>query len=76
MVIARQDDFSAKARPRQLRRFGQFAVDLFGYPYDKDEIAKIAARIAAGYLLFTKDDRKILRPDREYICSEYVWECY
>ena len=60
----------------QLRKFGQFAADLFGYPYDKDEIAKIAARIAASYLPFSGEDRRALKPDREYICSEYVWECY
>ena len=59
-----------------LRRLGQFAADLFGYPYDKDEIAKIAARIAGSYVPFTQTERRALRRDREYICSEYVWECY
>ncbi len=55
---------------------GKFAVDLFGYPYDKDEIAKIAARIMTSHFPFTSRDRRALRRDREYICSEYVWECY
>ena len=76
IAIARHGDFTAKANPGRLRRFGQFAVDLFGYPYDKDEIARIAARIAASYLPFTAADKKSLKRDREYICSEYVWECY
>ena len=76
LVIARHDDFGARASPARLRKFGQFAVDLFGYPYDKDEIAKIAARIAGSHLPFSNADRKALRRDREYICSEYVWECY
>ena len=76
LVIARHDDFKTRASPGKLRKFGQFAVDLFGYPYDKDEIAKIAARIAGSYLPFSSADRKALRRDREYICSEYVWECY
>ena len=76
IVIARHDDFAARASPARLRKLGQFAVDLFGYPYDKDEIARIAARIAASYLPFTAADRKALKRDREYICSEYVWECY
>lgn len=62
--------------PAKLKQFGQFAVNLFGYPYDKDEIAKIAARIAASYLPFSDKDKKALKRDREYICSEYVWECY
>ena len=76
IVIARHDDFKTKASPNKLRKFGQFAVDLFGYPYDKDEVAKIAARIAASYLPFSSADMKALKRDREYICSEYVWECY
>ena len=76
IVIARHEDFSTLTNKKKLREFGQFAVDLFGYPYDKDEIVKIAARIGASHLPFTKKYRKTLKPDREYICSEYVWECY
>lgn len=75
-VIARHSNFSSVATAAKLRRFGQFAVDLFGYPYDKDEIAKIAARIASSFLPFSEKERKELEPDREYICSEYAWECY
>jgi len=37
-------------------------------PYDKDEIAKILARITLG---LGKKER-----DREYICSELVYECF
>ena len=75
-VIARHRDFANKATDAKLRRFGQFAVDLFGYPYDKDEIAKIALRITTSFLSFTSDEKKKLERDREYICSEYAWECY
>ena len=76
LVIAHHADFAEPGIQSRLGQFGQFAVDLFGYPYDKDEIAKIAARIAASYLPFSEDDKKSLERDREYICSEYVWECY
>lgn len=75
IVIARHQAFENVAANR-LQRLGQFAADLFGYPYDKDEIAKIAARILASRIPFTQKDRKALKRDREYICSEYVWECY
>ena len=75
VVIARHKAFG-NVSERELRQLGQFAADLFGYPYDKDEIAKIAARIAASYVPFRPKDRKVLKRDREYICSEYVWECY
>lgn len=75
LVIARHANFASVA-PAKLKRFGQFAVDLFGYPYDRDEIAKIAWRIGASSLPFSRKDRQSLKRDREYICSEYVWECY
>ena len=54
----------------------RFAVDLFGYPYDKDEIVRIAARIVASKVGLKRRDMKAISRDREYICSEYVWECY
>lgn len=76
LVLLRHRDFAAKATEAKLRRFGQFAVDLFGYPYDKDEIAKIALRITGAKLGLSSKERKALKPDREYICSEYAWECY
>lgn len=76
LILARHQNFQAKAKAAALARFGQFAVDLFGYPYDKDEIAKIAARIMASHIPFSAKDKKALKPDREYICSEYAYECY
>ncbi|UCD76621.1 MAG: hypothetical protein JSV91_06785 [Phycisphaerales bacterium] len=76
LVIARHDDFAARATDSKRRRLGQFAVDLFGYPYDNKEIAKIAARIVASKLPFSSKEKRELKQDPEYICSEYVWECY
>ncbi len=77
MALARHDGFQDKVAGSATQKiFGQFAVDRFGYPYDNDEIAKIAARVVSGYLPFPKRTRKKLERDKEYICSEYVWECY
>ncbi len=76
LAIARHKSFGTKATALKLRKFAQHAISLFGYPYDKDEILKIAGRIAASRLPFSQEERKALRRDREYICSEYVWECY
>ena len=76
LVLARHAEFENKATEKKLQKFGQFAVDLFGYPYDKDEIAKISARIATSWLPFSNKEKKALKRDREYICSEYAWECY
>ena len=51
LVLARHKgfkhkDFEDKGAEKKLQKFAQFAVNLFGYPYDTDEIAKIAIRIA------------------------------
>ncbi len=58
------------------KHFRRETADLFGYPYDTDEIAKIAARICSSYLPFSPQEKKALQRDREFICSEYAWECY
>ena len=76
LAVGRHDDFGERADEHALRRLGKFAVDLFAYPYDKDEVAKIAARIVASKLGFIRKARQAVRRDREYRCSEYVWECY
>ena len=73
IVLARHAHFEKYVNMREL---GQFALSLFGYPYDKNEIAKIAARVAASHLPFSDEERRELEPDREYICSEYVHACY
>ena len=44
------------------------AVDLLNHNYDKDEIAKIVARISLGIGRHSDD--------QEYICSEFVDECF
>lgn len=61
------------ARIQNSNSLNQDAMLQFGFneitkPYDKDEIAKIIARIALG---IGRRNR-----DREYICSELVYECF
>lgn len=46
----------------------EFGIDELTCPYDKDEIAKILARVVLG---MGKEEH-----DREYICSELVYECF
>jgi hypothetical protein len=72
LLIARHDNF-VNVTEKKLNQMAAFAIDRFGYPYDKDEIAKIAARITLG--LFGRKKGKASWDD-EYICSEYAWECY
>ncbi len=49
LVIARHDDFPFN-KEDVLRKFSQLAVDMFGYPYDNNEIARITLRIIASVL--------------------------
>lgn len=76
LAIIRNKNFAATVGPQKLKMLTQYAVDQFGYPYDKDEIIKIAARIFAAKVPFTKKQKMKIETDREFICSEYVARCY
>jgi len=54
-------------KSRQLQKMGKFALDAMGTPYDKEEITRIAFRIAGM-------GDNVARRDKEYICSEFVYE--
>jgi hypothetical protein len=45
MAIIRNNKFSQSIDQTKLTELAQSAIDIFGYSYDKNEIAKIAARI-------------------------------
>lgn len=64
VVLGRCRDFDADI-VGSLARFG---IDELTRPYDKDEVAKIMARVTLG---IGNKER-----DREYICSELVYECF
>lgn len=76
LAILRHRRFGTCVGKPELVQLAQYAVDQFGYPYDKDEIAKIAARIMASRVPFTHAQMKRIKPDKEFICSEYVARCY
>ncbi|SNB46295.1 YiiX/YebB-like N1pC/P60 family cysteine hydrolase [Geobacter sp. DSM 9736] len=63
-VLARCSDVNDKVAAG----LAAFGIDELTQPYDKDEIAKILARITLG---IGKKEK-----DREYICSELVYECF
>ncbi len=67
--IARHDDMSSTSS-EMMKTLATDAIDWLGYPYDNDEIAKIAARIAASKIGIKKFKR--LKKDKEFICSEYL----
>ena len=63
-VLARCKDVTSET----IVGLSTFGINELTQPYDKDEIAKIMARITLG---IGKKER-----DREYICSELVYECF
>lgn len=73
VAILRHKRFDDFVTPEGLKTMAQFAVDRFAYPYDEEEIARITTRIVGRALGF-KDSE--LKRNNEYICSEYVYECY
>lgn len=64
VVLARCKDVNSAT----VEGIATFGIDELTQPYDKDEIAKILARITLG---IGKKEK-----DREYICSELVHECF
>jgi hypothetical protein len=76
LAIIRHRRFADIVNGGQLAALTRYAVDQFGYPYDPDEIAKIAARILAAKVSYTRKQQRKIAPDREFICSEYVARCY
>ncbi|MEM9603518.1 MAG: YiiX/YebB-like N1pC/P60 family cysteine hydrolase [Pseudomonadota bacterium] len=64
VVVARVRGPNASDRKKMIAS----GVDELTRPYDRDEITRIAARIALKIGRY--------RRDREYICSELVYECF
>jgi len=70
LMIARHKEM----KDHFIEKLSKKAVDLLGHPYDGKEVARIAARISLGK--FVDLTCTIPEGDSDYICSEYVNECY
>ena len=71
ILLARHHDVQQK----NIVNLSKYATDLLGYPYNKEEIVRIAARIGMSALGFN-DNRPNNTPRREFICSEYTHVCF
>lgn len=76
VAIIRHSNFEDLVDQEKLIKLAQYAVEYFGHPYDQDEIIKISARIMSAKIPFTSKQWKKIKPDNEFICSEYVARCY
>jgi hypothetical protein len=71
ILIARHSQFN----PANIPNLSENAIDLFGYPYDTQEIVRIAARIGMKAFGFNSQSQAV-QPGRAFICSEYAYDCY
>lgn len=71
ILLARHAD----VRQENMINLSKAAVDLLGYPYDTQEVLRIAARISLNTMGFNQNE-KPASPQREYICSEYASICF
>lgn len=76
IIIARHMGFTTYQNPQALKKLVGKAINLLGYPYSKLEVIRIATRILMTNAGISRNYLDKLRGDREYICSEYVDECF
>ena len=77
ILLARHADYADKGGGHgsaAMKRLADFAIDRFGDPFAPGEILKIGLRVVLGRL--HKVMPKMIGPDDEFICSEYVAKCY
>jgi len=70
LLLARHQD----VKEENIAKLSRSAVDFLGYPYGKEEIIRIAARIGLHSLGYNTEAS--LAPQREFICSEYAQACF
>lgn len=74
LVVVRHKLMPDPLTPAMVSDMTRFGLDHLGYPYNPDELIKIAARIALGLAGITLHSH--LKPINSYICSEFVAKCY
>ncbi len=70
MMIARH----SQLKTDNIAHLSKFATSLLGYPYDREEIIRIAMRIGLGDVGLNLHDNDPIDP-RAFICSEYAYLC-
>ncbi len=70
LMLARHSD----VKQENIAKLSKTATDLLGYPYNTEEIVRIATRIGLSVLGLNKG--KDAPPTREFICSEYAYRCF
>jgi len=71
IMIARHAD----VRQENIVKLSKYATSLLGYPYDSEEIVRIAMRIGLGTVNLQPDSPESV-PSHAFICSEYAYICF
>jgi hypothetical protein len=74
VLVARHRKLPQPLMAEHVVKMTRFGIDHLGFPYNGEELAKIAARIAVGLAKVTLPGH--LEPTNSYICSEFVAKCY
>lgn len=70
VLLARHAD----VKQANIVNLSKAAIDLLGYPYDTQEVLRIAARISMKTIGISRSEHGA--PAREFICSEYAYICF
>ena len=76
ILLTRHAAFAGGAKGRKLKPMAQFAFDALGDRFAAGEITKIGARIVAAKVMGKRHTPRMLIPDDEYICSEFVAKAF
>lgn len=76
ILLTRHEDISGDVEDPSLRAMAKFAFDHLGCRFAPVEIAKIGMRIAEARLFGAHHTPKMLIPDDEFICSEFVAKAF
>jgi hypothetical protein len=76
ILLARHAAISGDVNDPAVKAIGDFAFSHLGSRFAPGEITKIAMRITDARLFGNRKTPKMLLPDDEFICSEFVAKAY
>lgn len=76
ILLARHAAFKGGPAGRKVKPMARFAFDALGNRFAAHEITKIGARIVAAKVMGKRHTPRMLIPNDEYICSEFVAKAF
>ena len=76
ILLARHNAYGGGPECPKVRAMARFAFDHLGCHFAPKEITKIGLRIIGAHLFGKRHTPRMLLPDDEFICSEYVAKCF